>query len=112
MSLITTARALDDVRFLWRVRAAMLQTALTKYTSLDVDDKAFAAHVLDNPMEPNRTMEALVAVKDAVSAAVIADDMNSVNTEAVTDAAILAAVAQYWGSVAKRRAALLAASAM
>jgi hypothetical protein len=88
----------------------MLSTAVTKYSSANADDKALAEHVLDNPMEPNRTMEALVAVKDTISAAVVADEYNAVNTEAVTDAAIITAVGQYWASVAKRRAERVAAN--
>lgn len=111
MSLIGTARALDDQRFLWRVRAATLNLAVTKYSSTNANDKALAQEVLDAPMQQNRTLEALVANNAAVSDAVIIDANNTVNTETVTDAQINAAVAQYWPSVAARRAEIRAAQA-
>jgi hypothetical protein len=111
MSLISTARALDDARFLWRVRAAMLNTAVTKYTSTNANEKALAEAILDDPMMPNRSMEALVATNNSVSAAVIIDDMNTVDTEAVTDAMIMTAVSNYWTAVANRTAERKAAIA-
>lgn len=111
MSLIGTARALDDQRFLWRVRASTLNLAVTKYSSTNANDKALAQEVLDNPMMQNKTLEALVANNAAVSDAVVIDANNTVNTEAVTDAQINTAVAQYWPSVATRRAEIRAAQA-
>ena len=112
MSLIATARALDDQRFLWRVRAATLNLAVTKYNSADANDKGLAQEVLDQPMQQNRTLEALVANNVAVSAAVVTDLNNTVNTEAVTDAQINTAVAQYWPAVAARRAEIRAAQSV
>lgn len=108
MSLISTARALEDQRFLWRVRAAMLNLAVSKYTSADATDKELAREILDSPMQQNRTMEALVAQEAPIHAAVITDQFNTVNTEAVTDAQINAAVVKYWPSVAARRAEIRA----
>lgn len=104
MSLIATARALDDQRFLWRVRAATLNLAVTKYSSAVANDKAFAQEILDNPMQQSRTIEALVANNNAVSDAIVIDANSTVNSEGVTDAQINAAVAMYWGAVATRRA--------
>lgn len=109
MSLIATARALDDQRFLWRVRAATLNLAVTKYSSANANDKALAQEILDNPMQQNKTIEALVANNPAVSGAVVIDETSTVNSEAVTDAQITAAVAQYWPAVATRRAEIRAA---
>jgi hypothetical protein len=111
MSLIATARALEDQRFLWRVRAATLELAITKYQSTTANDKALAQEILDMPMLQNRTMEALVACQDTISAAITVDANNTVNTEAVTDAMITSAVATYWTPVANRRAEIRAAAA-
>lgn len=108
MSLIGTARALDDARFTWRVRAAMLSIAVIRYTSEDTDERGLAQEVLDFPMQAQRTMEALVANDAAVSAGVVIDSFNGVNTEDVSDEEILAAVAQYWPAVAHRRTERLA----
>lgn len=108
MSLIGTARALDDDRFLWRVRAAMLNAAVAKYSSADANDKGFAQEILDAPMQRSATLEALVANNPAVSAAIVTDGDNTVNTEGVTDAQITNAVTQYWPAVAARRAEIRA----
>lgn len=110
MSLIATARALDDQRFLWRVRAATLNLAVTMYSSADAASKALAQEVLDYPMQQNSTLEALVASNAAVSALIVIDANSTVNTEAVTDAAINNAVAAYWPAVAARRAEIRAAA--
>lgn len=110
MGLLATARALDDQRFLWRVRAATLNLAVTKYSSVNANDKAFAQEILDTPMQQSKTIEALVANNATVSDAVVIDANNGVNTEGVTDAQITAAVAMYWASVATRRAEIRAAN--
>lgn len=112
MGLLATARALDDQRFLWRVRAATLNLAVTKYGSTNANDKAFAQEILDTPMQQSRTIEALVANNATVSDAVIVDTNNGVNTEGVTDAQINSAVTMYWASVASRRAEVRAAAAV
>jgi hypothetical protein len=112
MSLIGTARALDDDRFLWRVRAAALNAAVSKYSSTDANDKGFAQEILDSPMKQNATLEALVANNAAVSAAVVIDEANTVNTEGVTDTQITNAVTMYWPAVAARRAEIRAKAAL
>lgn len=104
MSLIATARALDDQRFVWRVRAATLAAAVTKYTSTDADERALAQYTLDYPLQANPTMEALVANHGAINSAIVVDASNAVNTEAITDAMITQAIGVYWAPVAKRRA--------
>lgn len=111
MSLIATARALDDQRFLWRVRAATMNLAISKYNSADAKDKALAQEILDRPMSPQLTMEALVASHNPISAAIVTDISNTVSTEDVTDAQITTAVALYWSAVAGRRAEIRAAEA-
>lgn len=98
-NLINTARALDDQRFLWRVRAAMLEAATYHVRAGATEDTPigmYARHVLANPMAEDRRMEALCATDDAVAAAVTVDEWSTVNTEAVTDAQIEAAVAANW----------------
>lgn len=111
MSLIATARALDDQRFLWRVRAATMNLAITKYTSVEAKDKALAQEIMDKPMTPQPTMEALVASHAPIAAAIITDISNTVSTEGVTDEQIIAAVTIYWGPVATRRAEIRATEA-
>lgn len=109
MSLLATARALDDQRFLWRVRAATMNLAITKYGSADAKDKALAQEIMDRPMTPQPTMEALVASHNPIAAAIVTDISNTVSTEGVTDAQITAAVTLYWSAVAGRRAEIRAA---
>lgn len=102
MSLIATARALDDKRFQWRVNAAVLQTATTKINEPDGVEQWYAEHVLDNPMADNRTMAAIVACNLAIAQAVTVDSFNTVNTEAVLDSDILYVVGESWDTVAAR----------
>ena len=102
MSLISTARALDDDRFLWRVRAAALNVAITKFGGADGIEKNFAQYIIDNPMTPLKTLEAIVANNTAVSAAVTVDQYNTVNTEAVTDSIIISGVQNVWNAAATR----------
>lgn len=108
MPLISTARALNDERFLWRVRAAALALSVSKYDSQNANEKALAQYVLDNPMVAIPTLEALVANHGAVNAAVTVSSENTVSTEAVTDAMITTAVGIYWLPVANRRAERIA----
>lgn len=104
MSLIATARALDDARFLWRVNAATLTTAATKVKDSTGRAQVFAEYVLDNPMQHNATMAALVACSPAIASVIDVDDFNTVNTEDVTDQDILYVVATSWDTVADRHA--------
>lgn len=98
-TLIKTARALDDQRFLWRVRAAMLEAAsyhVRAGATEDTSSGMYARHILANPMAQDRRMEALVATDDKVAAAVMVDEYSTVNTEYVTDEDINTAVAANW----------------
>lgn len=90
MSLIGTARALDDDRFLWRVRAALLTTAAKKRDSTKPIEVTFSASILLAPMRENSQLEALCATDAAVLAHVTVDEGNYVNTEAVPDEALQA----------------------
>lgn len=94
LALINTARALDDPRFLWRVRAALLERAATKVriASTPVIERLYAEYILSNPMTPDPRMEAMVATTDTVAEAVTVDQYNTVSTEGVTDDQIAAAV--------------------
>lgn len=102
MSLISTARALDDQRFLWRVNAAALVTAADKVDDADGVDQWFAEYVVDHPMQDQPTIAGLVASNVAIAANVAVDAYNTVNTEAVTDSDILYVVGQVWHTAALR----------
>ena len=102
MSLIATARAIDDPRFRWRVNAAALVTATTKVNDPDGPEQWFAEYVLDNPMVPNATLLGLVAANQVIAATVTVDAFNTVNTEDVPDSDILYVVGEQWAKVATR----------
>lgn len=103
MALINTARALDDARFLWRVRAAQLELAAAKIRANNItgSTRLYAEHILANPMAADPRMEALVATNDAVAEAIVVDEYNTVNTEGVTDAQITSAANTYFATVAE-----------
>lgn len=111
MSLIATARALDDARFLWRVNAAVLTVASNRVKEPDSVGRKMAARILDDPGQRSSTIAALVACDPAVSAAVEVDNHNTVNTDTVTDQMILDVVGQVWDMVAARQAARTGATA-
>lgn len=102
MSLITTARALDDARFRWRVNAAALIAAAEKLDDADGVDQWYAEHVIDHPMEDQPTLVALVAANPAISSMVTVDSFNTVNTEAVPDTDIQYVVNTVWNQAALR----------
>ncbi|USL85072.1 hypothetical protein [Arthrobacter phage SWEP2] len=104
MSLIATARALDDPRFLWRVNAAAITVAAARVKETNSDAQVYAEYVLDNPMQQNLTLAALVACTPAVAAAIEVDAFNTVSTEAVPDTDILYVVGEVWATVAARHA--------
>lgn len=85
MSLINTARALDDIRFKWRVRAALLKVATIRKDSQLAEEIAYAEHILRNPMSEAPQLEALCATDIGVVEMVTVDQYNTVNTEAVKD---------------------------
>ena len=101
MSFITTARALDDDRFAWRIRAAALTVAAGHVQEAPCPARTFAERILSAPMSPNRPLEALVAATPAISEAITVDDDNTVHTNAVTDEAILTAVTTQWTTAAR-----------
>lgn len=100
MSLLNTARALDDARFVWRVKAAALTIAADKISSATGNEQAFASFILGAPMSDNHTMTALAAAAPAVAATVTVDQFNTVSTEAVLDEDILSAVEANWSTLA------------
>jgi hypothetical protein len=102
VSLIATARALDDARFVWRVNAAAISVAQAKLAQPEGPVQWFAEYTLDHPMEKNATLTALVAVNPTIAAAVTVDSFNTVNTESVTDSDILYVVDALWDTVAAR----------
>lgn len=102
MSLITTARALDDTRFAWRVNAAVLVTAAEKVVGADSVGKRFALYVLDTPSAKNNMMLTLAATHPNISGKVVVDQYNTVNTEGVVDEDILKVVTNNWDVVAAR----------
>lgn len=100
MNLIGTARALDDTRFKWRVRAALLQVA-ANYLNSEIDaEKTYASFVLQNPMQPVPILESLCAVNLSVMEHVMVDEYNSVNTEAVPDDALLTVAETHFNRMA------------
>lgn len=106
MALIETARAMDDARFVWRVKAAMLIKAKEEFakTPTTATKQAFdlAVLVLKSPMMDERTMVALVAVDPAVSELVAIADGDVVSTDAVPDADIQRVVNAEWPNVARK----------
>lgn len=102
MSLIASARALDDPRFRWRVSAAAIYQAGVKVTDPDSVDQRYAEHVLDHPDRLDPTLIALVATRPSISDLVTVDEFNTVSTEAVTDNQILTAVGTMWARAATR----------
>lgn len=101
MSFITTARAIDDDRFTWRVRAAAITVAARHINGEDGTAKAFAELIFQNPMSPNRPLEALVAANPAISETVTVDDNGTVNTELVPDGDIEFVITDLWLTAAR-----------
>lgn len=100
MSLLNTARALDDARFVWRVKAAALTIAADKVTNSTGNEQGFASFILGTPMGDCPTLCALVAAAPDVAAAVTVDEFNTVSTEAVTDQDIIDATGTFWSVAA------------
>lgn len=85
MTLLNTARALDDERFVWRVRAALLRVATDKINSADGREARYAQYVLQYPMHSVPIFESLCAADPQISAHVVVDEWSTVNTENVPD---------------------------
>lgn len=93
--LLKSYRAMDDDRFAWRVRDAMLVTAMSKLT----DSDPLALHVISNPQGHDTRMVAIVANDPNVRAGITVDEHSGVTTEAVTDEAIQNAVNESWDTI-------------
>lgn len=106
MSLIATARALDDDRFRWRVRAALLKTASVRRYSELPEEIAYANHILQNPMQENQKLEALCATDIGVTESVTVDEQNMVTTESVSDDTLMYVADVNFNWLAKQHVAL------
>lgn len=111
MSLIGTARALDDQRFKWRVRAALLKIASIKKDSQLPAEIAYAKYLLQNPMVENAQLEALCATDIGVTEKVTVDQNNTVNTEGVADDTLIYVADVNFGWMAEQYAAQQAGTA-
>lgn len=102
MTFITTARALDDQDFVFRVRAACWEHAVANVSSMDTTSSQYfyALHVLMYPQHVDPSMLVFVAVNDEVSAAITVSEEGLVSTTNVTDTQIATVVASAWGKVA------------
>ena len=89
MSLIATARAVDDARFIWRVNAALLRAASIRKDSELAEEVMYAEYILRNPMVTVPALVSLAAVDPAVGEAVTVDAQNTVNTEGVKDETLM-----------------------
>lgn len=101
--LMKIARAANDPHLRWRAGAAQLLKAQAVITTTGGNPKEvnYAISVLLNPSELDNSMLALVAsAPDVVAGTVVADEVP--DTDAVSDDAIIAAVAANWGTVANR----------
>lgn len=101
MTLLSTARALDDRNFVWRVGAACMKHA-ANFANMTGNDKNYAIAVLMRPQTVESSMLAFVAIDPAVSSAVVADEDGSVDTSAVSDDDISRVVSARWSLVATK----------
>lgn len=101
MSLLSTARALDDAELRWRVMAAQMEYAQGFGTMTGLA-KNYAISVMLNPQHVDPSMFALVAIDDAISNAILVSEDNTVDTTAVKDTDITRVVASRWNLVANK----------
>lgn len=101
MTFIATGRALDDDRFLWRIRAAALTVAAGHVQAESTPARALADRILNAPKAPNPPLEALVAATPDISDAIVVTEDSTVNTEEVKDEKILEAVTTHWITAAR-----------
>lgn len=99
MSLINTIRAIEDPRFVWRIKGALLTKAVTLIDDDDPETERFARSIVRNPLGDASFAVALVAANPAVSALVTVDNFNTVNTEAVPDSDIEYVVSSNWDAL-------------
>jgi hypothetical protein len=103
MKLISTARALDDQHFKWRVQAACIIKAGTFATMPVGPDRNFALTILLNPQLMEMSMIAFVAMDDVVAnAMVVGADNETVETDTVLDSDITRVVNAKWSLVANK----------
>lgn len=101
--LLASMRALDDQRFLWRVRGAALNVALERYSvAAPEPEYSFAAAIIDNPSAIDNLIPSLVSLVPGIASMITVDAMNGVNTEAVPDELIEAGVRAWFAVAAKR----------
>jgi copper(I)-binding protein len=102
MNLISTARALDDQHFRWRVQAAALEKAAA-FAAMTTPgtQRNYAFYTLLNPQAVDPSLLALVAIDDVVAGAIeVSADGGTVDTRKVPDAEIVRAVNAAWPLVA------------
>lgn len=94
---------MQDAHFEWRVCAAMLLQAQIVITDSTASAKArkFAKWVLMHPMQPDKSMMALVASDPSVVDDIVVTG-ETANTDSVPDADIQALVASQWDLVATK----------
>lgn len=103
MKLISTARAMDDQHFKWRVQAACIIKAGTFATMPVGPERNFALTVLLNPQMMEMSMVAFVAMDEAVANAMVVDaDNETVETDTVLDTDIVRVVNARWTLVSNK----------
>lgn len=96
MTLLNIVRSLDDQRFIWRVKGAVIQTAVAKLEDADQQHAAYARAVLANPLGDAGKAPAIVAANPVIAAAITVDAYDTVSTEGVNDNDILFIVGDNW----------------
>lgn len=99
MSLINTIRAIEDPRFVWRIKGALLTRAVTLIDDPDAEVQGFARSIVRNPLGDASFAVALVAANPAISGLVNVDAFNTVNSEAVPDSDIEYVIASNWDAL-------------
>lgn len=101
--LLKAARAIEDDKFIWRVRAGAFFYAAQNLTNFGSTTKEFrfASAVLLNPTALDPSMLAFVAT-DPTNAGKIVLDGIVPNTDGVTDADIMRVIAARWSLVANK----------
>lgn len=100
-NLLRMARSRDDEEFILRVGAALTVHAQTldKELNLSVASRALVDWVLANPMTAMDKVYAFVSTVPAIAAKIELID-GRVNTAAVTDDEIIAAISAKWDQIA------------
>lgn len=101
MTLISTARALDDQNLKWRVMGASINHASGFASITEANGKFYAISTILNPQVVDMSMVALVAMDPIVSEAIVVSD-GAVDTSAVLDADIQRIVSAKWPLVGNK----------